>query len=82
MPPVFAELIRHLVEVEDVNINVWDERMEAEVRELLNSRQIPLPRVHFHHFQAYAALVSRSRAHFFGSPGARKTGAGNCGLGV
>jgi len=53
VPPVFAELIRHLVEVEDVNINVWDEQMEAEVRELLTSRQIPLPRVHFHHFQAY-----------------------------
>ena len=31
VPPVYAELIRHLVKVEDVNINVWDSEMESMV---------------------------------------------------
>ncbi len=53
VPPVYATLIRHLVQVEDVNINVWDADMEATVRSLLAKHKTPLERVHFHHFQAY-----------------------------
>jgi len=53
VPPVYATLIRHLVQVEDVNINVWDAGMEATVRSLLTKHKTPLERVHFHHIQAY-----------------------------
>ena len=53
VPPVYARLIRHLVAVEDVNINVWNADMEAEVRALLTRHQTPLERVRFHHFPAY-----------------------------
>ncbi|MBI3416234.1 MAG: agmatine deiminase family protein [Verrucomicrobia bacterium] len=53
VPPVFAEMIRHLVQVEQVNINVWDAGMEATVRETLTKLKVPLARVHFHHFPAY-----------------------------
>jgi agmatine deiminase len=53
VPPVYAELIRHLVEVEEVHINVWDARMEGWVRELLIANETPLERVWFHHFPAY-----------------------------
>jgi agmatine deiminase len=41
------------VQVEEVNINVWDGEMERWVRELLRSEKTPLDRVHFHHFPAY-----------------------------
>ena len=53
VPPVYATLIRHLVQVEDVNINVWNAEMEAEVRDTLTKLKTPLARVHFHHFPAY-----------------------------
>ena len=53
VPPVYAELIRHLVAVEEVHINVWDQEMEAWVRELLVKHKTPLERVRFHHFPAY-----------------------------
>jgi agmatine deiminase len=53
VPPVYAELIRHLTQVEDVNINVWDADMEAEARKLLKKSGAPLERVRFHHFPAY-----------------------------
>jgi len=53
VPPVYAELIRHLVAVEDVNINVWNADMEAAVRSILTKHKTPLERVHFHHFPAY-----------------------------
>ena len=53
VPPVYAELIRHLVMVEEVNINVWDAGMEAWVRDLLQKYKTPLQRVRFHHFPAY-----------------------------
>ena len=53
VPPVYAELIRRLVEVEDVNINVWNEDMEQTVRTILTRHKVPLARVHFHHFPAY-----------------------------
>jgi agmatine deiminase len=53
VPPVYAELIRHLVQVEEVNINVWDAAMEARARELLAQHGAPLERVRFHHFPAY-----------------------------
>ncbi|MDB6018944.1 MAG: agmatine deiminase [Pedosphaera sp.] len=53
VPPVYAELIRHLVEVEEVNINVWNAEMEAWVRGLLQKNKTPLERVRFHHFPAY-----------------------------
>jgi agmatine deiminase len=53
VPPVYAELIKHLVTVEDVNINVWHAEMEQWVRGLLTKEGVPLARVHFHHFPAY-----------------------------
>jgi agmatine deiminase len=53
VPPVYAQLIRHLVETEDVNINVWDAEMEERARGLLQAERTPLDRVRFHHFPAY-----------------------------
>jgi len=53
VPPVYAELIRHLVHVEEVHINVWHAEMEEWVRELLVKYGTPLDRVFFHHFPAY-----------------------------
>jgi agmatine deiminase len=53
VPPVYAELIRHLVAVEDVHINVWHAEMEQWVRGLLRENKTPLERVHFHYFPAY-----------------------------
>jgi len=53
VPPVYATLIRHLVEVEDVNINVWDAAMEETVRQILTAHEVPLDRVFIHHFPAY-----------------------------
>jgi agmatine deiminase len=53
VPPVYAELIRHLTQVEDVNINVWNAQMESWVRDLLKKNKAPLDRVRFHHFPAY-----------------------------
>ncbi len=50
---VYSGLIRHLVQVEEVNISVWDAEMEAGVRNLLTKHEVPLDRVHFHHFPAY-----------------------------
>ncbi len=53
VPPVYAELIRHLAQSEDVNINVWNAEMEEWVRELLQAQDTPLDRVRFHHFPSY-----------------------------
>src|SRR6185436_9939706 len=53
VPPVYAELIQHLVQVEEVHINVWHAEMEAWVRGLLKKYGTPLERVFFHHFPAY-----------------------------
>ncbi|MGZ4973989.1 MAG: agmatine deiminase family protein [Limisphaerales bacterium] len=53
VPPVYAQLIKHLVEVEEVNINVWNADMEQWVRGLLQKEKTPLDRVRFHHFPAY-----------------------------
>jgi agmatine deiminase len=53
IPPVYAELIRHLVDGEDVNMNVWNAEMEASVRDVLTKEKTPLERVRFHHFPAY-----------------------------
>jgi agmatine deiminase len=53
VPPVYAALIRHLVEAEDVHINVWNAEKEALVRSILKELDTPLARVHFHHFPAY-----------------------------
>ncbi len=50
VPPVYAELIKHLVTVEDVHINVWHTEMEAWVCGLLTGLGVPLARVRFHHF--------------------------------
>ena len=53
VPEVYANLIRELVRVEEVNINVWDREMEETVRGLLTKFKTPLARIHFHHFPAY-----------------------------
>jgi agmatine deiminase len=53
IPPVYAELIRLLTGVEDVNINVWDAAMESTVRQFLTQEGVSLERVHLHCFPAY-----------------------------
>ncbi|MEP6664273.1 MAG: agmatine deiminase family protein [Verrucomicrobiota bacterium] len=53
VPPVYANLIRELAQVEEVNINVWNAEMENSVREILRKEKTPLDRVRFHHFPAY-----------------------------
>jgi agmatine deiminase len=53
VPPVYAALIRELVQVEEVHINVWNAEKEAWVRGLLEAERVPLQRVFFHHFPAY-----------------------------
>lgn len=53
VPAVYSELIRHLVDVESVEINVWGADAEAEARQLLAQHGAPLERVRFHHFPAY-----------------------------
>ena len=53
VPPVYAALIKHLVQAEEVHINVWHAEMEQWVRGLLEKEKTPLARVHFHHFPAY-----------------------------
>src|SRR5881396_2809818 len=53
VPPVYAKFIRQLIQVEEVNINVWDADMEGWVRELLAPYKIPGDRLRFHHFPAY-----------------------------
>lgn len=53
VPPVYAELIKHLVTVEEVHINVWHAEMEEWVRGLLRANKTPLERVSFHHFPSY-----------------------------
>ncbi|MGO8696422.1 MAG: agmatine/peptidylarginine deiminase [Limisphaerales bacterium] len=53
VPPVYADVIRHLVKVEDVNINVWDDDVEETARRLLRAQAVPLERVHFHPFPSY-----------------------------
>ena len=51
--PVFSKIVGHLIQVEEVHINVWDAAKEAEVLELLGKEQIPMERLQFHHFPAY-----------------------------
>src|SRR4051812_17662776 len=50
VPPVYAELIKHLLQVEEVHINVWNHEKEVVVRQTLHSLEVPVERVHFHHF--------------------------------
>lgn len=49
IPGIFAEIVRHLAPHEEVHINVADAEMEAQVRELLIGRRVPLNAVYFHH---------------------------------
>ncbi|HVK58002.1 MAG TPA: agmatine deiminase family protein [Candidatus Kapabacteria bacterium] len=53
VPPVYAELIKELIKVEEVHINVWNEEKEMLAREVLKIYGTPLDRVHFHHFPGY-----------------------------
>lgn len=53
VPPVYAALLRELVQVEEVHLNVWHAEMERWVRDLLRAEKVPLARIHFHHFPAY-----------------------------
>ncbi len=53
VPPVYAELIRHLAAVEEVHINVWHAEMEEQARALLRRHGAPERNVFFHHFPAY-----------------------------
>ncbi len=53
VPAVYAELIKHLTQVEEVNINIWNEEMAGEVRETLRKLGATAPNIHFHCFPAY-----------------------------
>ncbi len=53
VPGVYAELIRHLAQVEEVNINVWHPAMAEEVRETLRKLGTTSPNIRFHCFPAY-----------------------------
>ncbi|HAM71671.1 MAG TPA: agmatine deiminase [Verrucomicrobiales bacterium] len=53
VPPVYAELIRHLVTVEEVNINVFSPELEEFIRKVLREHKVPTERVRFHPFPAY-----------------------------
>lgn len=53
IPPLYANLIRHLAEVENVFINVFNEELEADVRSYLETQKIPMDRVSLHRFPAY-----------------------------
>lgn len=49
VPGVFVEMIRHLVPHEEVHLNVLGPDMEADVRRLLSTADVPATRVFFHH---------------------------------
>jgi agmatine deiminase len=53
VPPVYAEFIRHLIQGEEVHINVWDENLAQDIRKILAHHAVPMDRVHLHFFQAY-----------------------------
>ncbi|MBX3745153.1 MAG: agmatine deiminase family protein [Verrucomicrobiae bacterium] len=53
VPPVLAAFVRVLGEVEEVNINVWDEAMEGWVADVLVRHGCPLEPVRFHRFPSY-----------------------------
>ena len=53
VPPVYAKLVHQLVQVEEVNINVWDADMEVWVRGLLAQNNVASEAARFHHFPAY-----------------------------
>ena len=53
VPPVYSELIKHLVQVEEVHINVWNDEQELLAKNALRACHTPLDLVHFHHFPAY-----------------------------
>ena len=53
VPPVYSELIKHLVQVEEVHINVWNDEQELMAKNALRTYHTPLDLVHFHHFPAY-----------------------------
>jgi agmatine deiminase len=52
IPRVYAQLINHLTQTEDVDINVWDAEMEETARGLLTAEGASFERVRFHHFPA------------------------------
>ena len=53
VPPVYAQLFKELLKVEEVHLNVWDADNEKFARELLKAQGVPMDRLHCHHFPAY-----------------------------
>ena len=49
VPPIIAEMIRHLAPGEEVHINVADHGMERGARRVLAEAKVPLDNVFFHH---------------------------------
>jgi len=49
IPAIFARMVRHLAEHEEVHINVWGETMEKEVRQILSDCGAAGHQVFFHH---------------------------------
>ncbi|GAA3766446.1 agmatine deiminase family protein [Terriglobus aquaticus] len=51
IPWVYSEIVRHLSQVEEVNILVNDERAEKVARRILTRASANLARLHFHHWR-------------------------------
>lgn len=49
VPAVFAEIVRHLAEQEEVHINVADEALEEHARNTLRRAAVPPTNIFFHH---------------------------------
>ena len=49
VPPIIAEMIRHLVTGEEVHINVVDHVMEGSARQVIAGAGVALTNVFFHH---------------------------------
>ncbi len=49
VPAVFAEIVRHLAESEEVHINVADESLEGRARAVLRRSAVPSTSIFFHH---------------------------------
>ena len=53
VPPVYANLIRHLIATEEVHLNVWDEDAEQAARAALAKHGGPADAVQYHRFPSY-----------------------------
>ncbi|MGH9416643.1 MAG: agmatine deiminase family protein [Terriglobales bacterium] len=72
IPPVFCEMVRHLVAGEDVHINVADAAMESRARAALTAAAVPASRGHFHAIPTDDAWVRDHGPMFLNHPDGRQ----------